>query len=301
MTTGDPTKHHYIPEFFLRQWTGDDRRLERYDRPIPTKIMVRRVFPSELGWIKNLYASPGHHLGQQWLETRIFQKIDSLAAPVLRKLNADPIPVLSLEERSAWTIFLRSLLHRTPEYLRSTIATGIVAHADALERAREEFVVRRGAIDVTAFEKFKANLTEDHAKRAAQQMLPELFINPRIGEFMNNLPTKVITLPPQARDFLTSDDPLARTNGIMKEDGHIGIAISPRRFFVSAWSEALLEQFVQLPPHTLVASVNQWTVESANYFVAARDRSQDRFIRNRFGRDPKPPILRPDLLASFTS
>ncbi|MES2450166.1 MAG: DUF4238 domain-containing protein [Pseudomonadota bacterium] len=72
----DPTKHHYIPEFFLRQWIGDDRRLERYDRPHPSKIMARRVFPSEVGWIKNLYTSPGDDLGRQWLEKKVFQVIE---------------------------------------------------------------------------------------------------------------------------------------------------------------------------------------------------------------------------------
>jgi hypothetical protein len=32
---GDPAKHHYIPEFYLKWWTGHDGRLERYTQPIP--------------------------------------------------------------------------------------------------------------------------------------------------------------------------------------------------------------------------------------------------------------------------
>lgn len=219
----------------------------------------------------------------------------SCAAPVLRKLNADPIPALTLEERSAWTIFLQSLLHRTPEYLHSTIATGIAAHDEALENLRDEYTPSRPDGDPKEFDLYTARVTVDDARRSAQRMLPNILTNPKIGQFLNDLPTRVITLPPDARDFLLSDDPLARTNGLMKNDGHIGLPISPRRLFVSAWSEALLDHFSQLPAGDLVASVNRWTVESANYFVAARDRSQDRFIRNRFGQDPKPPILTPDM------
>lgn len=289
----DPTKHHYIPEFFLRWWAGEDGRFERYDRPIPSKIMVRRVFPSEAGWMKNLYASPGHNLGPQWLETHIFQVIDNKAAPVLRKLNGDGVPTLSAEERSAWTIFLRSLSHRTPDYLRATIASGIAVFDETVEELRAVYESLKKEGDPASFEAYKASLTTEDAKRASQKMLPDIMLNPRIGQFLNDLHTRVITLPSYARDFLISDDPLARTNGIMKQDGHIAIPISPRRLFVSTWSKATLQQISNMQPNELVTNVNRWAVESARYFVAARDRSQDRFIRNRFGADLKQPILTP--------
>ncbi|MDB5583439.1 MAG: hypothetical protein JWR80_8615 [Bradyrhizobium sp.] len=290
----DPTKHHYIPVFLLRWWAGNDGRFERYDRPIPTKIMVRRVFPSEAGWMKNLYASPGHSLGPQWLEKHVFQIIDSRAAPVLRKLNSDSRPELSDEERSAWTVFLRSLFHRTPDYLRSTLSTGMEAFEETVEELREAYGSVRGESDPVSFDDYKARLTSDDARRAALRMLPDLILNPRIGQFLNNLPTRVITLPPGTRDFLMSDDPLARTNGLMKEGGHIAIPISPRRLFVSAWSEAMLAQISNMTPDELVGNVNRWVVESARYFIAAPDRSQERFVRNRFGADLKAPLLLPD-------
>jgi hypothetical protein len=297
---GDPNKHHYIPEFFLRWWAGEDGRLERYDRPIPSKIMVRRVFPSEAGWMKDLYASSGHRLGPQWLETRVFRNIDSRAAPVLRKLNSDPIPTLSDEERSAWTVFLRSLLHRTPEYLRSTLSTGMAAFEETVEELREPYSSLRQKGDPASFDEYKASLTREDAKRAAQGILPDIMLNPRIGQFLNNLPTRVIALPPGARDFLISDDLLARTDGLMKEDGHIAIPISPRRLFVSAFSETMLRQISNMRPGDLVTNVNRWVVESARYFVAARDKSQDRFIRNHFGIDLKRPILVPNDKADAT-
>lgn len=291
--SNDPTKHHYIPEFYLRWWAGGDGRFERYDRPIPSKIMARRVFPSEAGWMKNLYASPGHKLGSQWLERDIFQVIDSRAAPVLRKLN-DNGAALSAEERSCWTVFLRSLSHRTPDYLRATVASGIAIFDETVEELREVYGSLRRENDPASFEAYRASLTCDDARRAAQRMLPDIMLNPRIGQFMNDLHSRVITLPPDARDFLISDDPLARTNGIMKEEGHIAIPISPRRLFVSAWSQATLQHISNMRPNELVTNVNRWVVESARYFVAAPDKSQDRFIRNHFGRDIKRPILTPD-------
>jgi len=39
-------KHHYIPQFYLKQWTGVDRRLCEYSRPYD-RLKTRRRFPSE--------------------------------------------------------------------------------------------------------------------------------------------------------------------------------------------------------------------------------------------------------------
>lgn len=292
MTAKDPTKHHYIPQFYLANWTGGDCKFERYTKPVPRKIMVKRVFPSEAGWQPGLYASPGDRLGAQWLETKIFQAIDSRAALALRKMVAEPPQALTAADRSAWTLFLRSLLHRTPETLQGTVANAMSMIDAAIEDAREQYPALKGPTDPETFDAFKAAMTLDERRRIALKALPSLIGNPRIGQFLHDMATRVFTLPEGTRDFLLSDAPLARTNGLKKEDGHIAIPLSPRKLFVSAYRESLLDQLANMKPNELVANTNKWTVESAQHFVAARDRSQDQFIRNRFGRDPKPPLLR---------
>jgi hypothetical protein len=286
----DPSKHHFIPEFYLRGWTGEDGRFERYTRPIPNKIAVRRVFPSETGWLRDLYASPGHELGNYWLETRIFQQIDNNAARTLRKLNGNP-SLVSAEERSSWTLFLRSLFHRTPENLRATIASASAIWDETIEELRASYDRRRGPHDPLTFDEYKATRTPLKVHASAQTSLPNLMANPKIGEFLQSLHTRIITLPPEARDFLLSDDPLARSNGLKKNGGHIAIPISPRKLFVSAWQEDFLDEITAMSPGELVKGVNCWVVESARHFVVARDVSQDRFIRNRFGNAPKDPIM----------
>ena len=288
----DPTKHHYIPEFMLRWWTGDDGRFERYTRPIPSKIAVRRVFPSETGWMKNLYASPGDSRGEHWLETRLFQVIDNDAAPALRKLNLDPENITG-EERSAWTLLLRSLAHRMPDHLRSTVASGEAIWEQTIEELRGIYPTKRGPNDPETFDEYKASRTAEGIRASVLRVLPNIMANPRLGQFLNNLHTRILTLPSGTRDFLLSDDPLMRTNGVMKPDGHIAIPISPRSLFVSTWKVEMLDQIAGMPPRELSKAVNQWQVESARYFVIGRDRSQDQFIRNRFGNDLKQPLLSP--------
>ena len=286
-----PNKHHYIPEYYLANWAGDDRRFERYNKPVPSKTMVRRVFPSEAGWQKGLYASPRDSRGTQWLESQIFQIIDSKAALVLSKITAEPPQVPTAEERSAWTLFLRSLLHRTPDNFKSTIAHAKSMIDEAIEEAREHYLTLRAPTDPDTFEAFKEAMTSDERHRMALKSLPTLMANPRIGQFLHDMPTRVFTLPDASQDFLLSDDPLVRSNGLQQENGHIAIPLSPRKLFVSAYREGLLDRFAAMKPNELAASVNRWTVESARHFVVARDKKQDRFIRNRFGKDPKAPLL----------
>jgi Protein of unknown function (DUF4238) len=285
-----PSKHHYIPEFYLRYWGGDDGRFNRYDRPTPSKISVRRAFPSEAGWTKNLYSSPGDS-NANWLEIDVFQVIDSRAAPVLRKINAEPPVKLNAEERSAWTVFIRSLFHRTPETLRATISSAIKIYEETLDLTGASYSELRASTDPETFAEYRAGLTAAQKRKTALNVIPSMMNNEVIGQFMNDMPTRLFTLPPQARDFLISDDPIARTNGLKKAGGHFAIPTSPRKLIVSAWQEDTLDQIANLRPDILSMTMNKSTVEGARYFVAARDISQDRFIRNHFGRSPRASIL----------
>lgn len=292
MIQNPPKKHNYIPEFLLDKWIGDDSKFERYDMPIAGKIVDRRVHKSRVGWELGLYSSPGDRRGVEWLESKIFQVIDDRAAPVLQSMVTEPSPDLSAGQRSAWTVFLRSLFHRTPENFTATISSAISMIDEALEEARSHYMAFRGTNDPSTFEEFKDSMTLEERRRMALKSLPDLIANPRLGQFFQDMPTRIFTLPDAARDFLLSDDPMVRTNGLKKEDGHLAIAISPRKLFVSAYRERKLDEIATLSPQDLVTQINTWTVESARKFVAARDKSQDRFIRNRFGKNPKPPLLR---------
>ena len=286
-----PTKHHYIPEFYLRQWIGDDGRFVRYDRPIPTKIVARRAFPSEAGWVRNLYTSPGDLNGDQWLELNIFQVIDSRAAPALRKMNAETVEHLSPEERSAWTVFIRSLFHRTPENFNATMKSATKIYKESLDAAQQRYSELRREPDAPTFEEYKASLTSAEIRRSVIRSIPSLMTNPNIGQFMADMPTRIFTMPPEANEFLLSDDPIARTNGLKTEGGHFAIPLSPRRLFLSAWKSETLDQIAATGSSEITQAMNKSTVEGARCFVVSKNGGQDRFIRNRFGQSPRKPLL----------
>ncbi len=287
---GDPAKHHYVPEFYLKWWAGLDGRLERFTRPAPQKIMVRRVFPSETGFERNLYkaAIPGER-PPQWLETAVFQHIDSLAAPVLRKMNASPPEHLNDLEVSAWSVFVRALFYRTPHTLRAIKNSAVIDFENMIEGFRESWSSLT-ASETTTFEEFRGKFLGNRLEQSALDALPNILVSERVGQILNELHKRIIVLPPEYHDFLISDDFVVRTNGIMIPRGHFAIPISPRRLLVMAYERQTLDEIVGLPTRNLLTQINRWTVESARHFVAGSDRQQERFIRNRFGIDLKQPV-----------
>ena len=293
MVIGNPAKHHYVPVFYLRWWAGQDGRLERYTRPRPDKIMAKRVFPTEAGFERNLYSSPDDkQLGSTWLETRIFQRIDAMAAPVMEKLNAAPVPQLSDEERSAWSIFIRALFYRTPATLKAVKSSAAHDWREVVKCIGDRYNSIKGLEDPPTLEAYIAQHSELDVERMVLRVIPSIFVSERVGQVLNDLYMRVIVTPPDALAFLISDDFVVRTNGVLVAGGHFAIPISPHRLVVMAYEASTLRAITALPPQKLVTQVNRWVAESARYFVGAVDRTQERFIRNRFGTQLKEPVSR---------
>jgi hypothetical protein len=280
----DPSKHHYIPEFYLKWWTDTDGRLERYTRPIPRKVVVKRVYPSQVGFEGDLYISPGEPgASRNWLEVRLFQHIDNLVAPVLAKLNSNPVPVLSEAEMSAWSVFIRSLHHRTPQRMLDFRESGHVEWLSALDAAKAEYPRLRGKGDPPTFEEYRSKLSPQLADRLILRVLPTILFSEKIRVFLNDLHKRYFDIPRDLPHLLISDSVLVMTNGLQITGGHYAIPLSPRRLLIAAFEKATIEQATEMKARHLVEKMNTWIVERAQHFVGALDRSQDRFIRNRFG------------------
>ena len=216
-------------------------------------------------------------------------------------MNAEPQVQLNSTERSEWTVFILSLFHRTPDNLQATITSAMKMFDETLDSARGIYPNLRGDNDPITFEDYRDGLTLAERRRSALNSLPSVMTNQAIGQFMHDMHTQVFTLPAGPRDFLLSDDPIARTNGWKTDDGHFAIPISPRKLFVSAWKLETLNRFARMKPEEIVAAMNTVSVEGARFFVAAKDQSQDRFIRNRFGRNLRSSIYsQPDIPLPLT-
>jgi hypothetical protein len=287
-----PRQHHYIPRFLLSGWTTGDGRLIRYEMPRPGKLFQSRRYPSEVGFVRNLYRYPGV-VGpeEQWLEHHVFQRIDDAAAKVLtRMLGPTPIS-LTPSEGSAWIRFVLSLMFRTPANLLFAKAAAGRIEDRLMNEIRERYDELKGPNDPLTYAEFLA-AQHPHAKeRSALEMLPGMMSHERIGQYMINMRWHVMDLDPACPPLLLSDDPLARTNGIGVTAGHLAMPISPGRLLVMSNSAKTGATLRSIGMRELARAMNRWTVESARCFVAAPDRLQERFIENRFGKEPKDGIM----------
>lgn len=287
-----PRKHHFIPEFYLRWWTGADGRLERFTSPVDGKIVVRRVSPSEVGWEEDLYRAPHEDEKEaQHLEISFFQAIDSAAARALTVLNQGGISAVEPKHATAWSIFTHSLLLRTPAAFASIKAFGARQLDDSLARFKDRYQDVRKSTDPETFAEFVLRYDDCRREQEILRVYPDLVRSENMMRALGQLQWMMAEAPAGVPDLLLSDDPLARTNGLKTEGGHIAMPLSPRRLLIGAWDATAIRSLRPMRSRDLFRNMNRWTVEGARHFVASRDRAQDRFIRNRFGVNIKPPVL----------
>src|SRR6266702_584623 len=111
-----PVKHHHLPVFYLKRWTGEDGQLCQFSRP-HQEIVSHRRYPAQTGYVERLYELPGLPPAEaQRIEQGFMQRVDSLAAQALAMLENDESRITPNSKlRSAWSRFIMSLLMRTPE------------------------------------------------------------------------------------------------------------------------------------------------------------------------------------------
>ena len=82
-------KHHYIPIFYLRQWTGEDQRLCEFSKPY-NRVKPRRTHPDGTGYVRGLYRLPNAPPGEEYIvETKLMRDIDDWAAKALQDMMKD--------------------------------------------------------------------------------------------------------------------------------------------------------------------------------------------------------------------
>ncbi len=119
-----PCRHHYIPEFYLKQWADKEGRgqLVEYSKPWRDIVKPKRVYPKQTGFEDRLNELAGLPEDvRQRLETQFYSPVDSAAATVLKALKEGQRK-FNDREREAWSRFLTSLIVRNPENIRAATA-----------------------------------------------------------------------------------------------------------------------------------------------------------------------------------
>jgi hypothetical protein len=273
-----PVKHHFNPAFSLRPWAGTDEKLCQMRR-IGGKISPLRVHPTATGFEPNLYRTDGVALElEQSLEEKFMKPLDAGAALALEKIMSNDRSPWRSEPRSAWTLYIMSLLFRNPATVK-LIKNHVGDLWDAGVKALEEnYAAQR--------------LTNPAAPAiAATNMLAEIMNNSRVAPTIFKMNWSRIDLANSNITLLNCDRPLQRPLGLGDPRAYIAFPIGPRTIFIAA-NDPNLAAKIGRGNHTKIAKVtNKTVVAQAQEFVWGTDDSQLEFVRRYMGTAPERVVL----------
>ena len=254
MAPNPPSKHHYIPEFFLKRWCGSDGRMLRYTSPVPGKVTARWCYPAEAGFERDLYRSPADDpTDAQALEALFFAKLDDMAAKALDSLIVHDRGVLNRQSMDVWCAFIFALLHRTPYYFSTMITRGTEIIKETIADLGDRYYELREPHQPATFEEFVASMDEKAFRQRVFATVPNLILNTNILNFLRNMHWGVLVMDDPRPNLLLSDDPLVRTDGLKTDGGHVALPLSPSHLMVGAWQVDKLREFQAMDAMDLVS------------------------------------------------
>lgn len=294
-TQNPPSKHHYIPAFYLKRWEGQqDNKLTRFTKPFGSEIKSKRLKADRTGFDEGLYKLEGYEpeLAQQ-VETNFFAPIDHEASKALGLLERFGHQAnWTGDSRSAWTRFLLSLLLRCPEdihSLREWCRNIVFDNPGPL--AETQYSRARDPDDYETFAEFLRNQPTAMKERHQFEALYKLIDNAAVGREINQMEWRVLETPAAAPSLLTSDRPLIRTASICSPGAHIALPIGPRHLFIATPHLDVLASLQKADQTKLVKEINLHVVGATSRFVYGFDERQLRFVKNHFGSKPQPRLV----------
>ena len=273
----------------MARWTSADGRLTEYRRP-HGNLTSKRKFPAQTGYITDLYANTNkaNPVERQALELLFLQRIDGAASEAVLHLETHGAKPNDTTLRDAWTRFLMSLMHRSPERVKY-LSAKVRDYESAILNPdlREKYASLRGESDPAEFEEWLATappLTPD----LITGLLKVLVDNARIGETLNEMHWSVCTLSSPLFGFLSGDHPIILSDGVGHLRGFVGLAISPTQLFLAAHDREVIDAFRTQKDTALEKAINDACARQSHHVIIARDDAQRAFIDRRFLKRPAP-------------
>lgn len=276
-------RHHYVPQFYSKQWCGNDGRLCEFSRPY-REVIERRKYPSETGYQIDLYTVPGAPNGiSTYIEDQFLKLSDQRANDALQLLLTNRMNDMDEVLRSGWARFIMTQLQRTPQkvaWLLNAWNSGFDPESSA---AADEYPKLRGPNDPATFDEYVRLNAERLRAVGATKMLQAVMDLPNTGTHLVRMVWTIATFREERFELLTSDRPVIISDGLLKPDSHVVIPIAPDRLFIATNSKEVVPHLIGPNPKSLIQRCNDLVVRQAHTYAYGTDASQLRFIENRLG------------------
>lgn len=285
----NPIKHHYVPQWHLRQWISEDNKLQSYFRLENGILSSRRYSTKSLAFETNLYtwASPNRPEEQQ-LEKEFFQKLDSNAAEVANKLRQNTKIELSHKYRDHWAQYLTACLIRLPKELSNIKKISKESDLDKLE---ELSIGKNSNYDKNNWQDFIRTHFPGFFEDRGLEFIVDYIQNGELNDFWLSLPWRVMQIKGSEYQLLTSDKPFI-TRGISQiEKGILALyPLSPYYIFY-ATNYTFFDLLLSSKPDFITLWSNNLQIKEARRFLIAKDESLTWHIEKYFGDSfPDPPL-----------
>ena len=276
-------KHHYIPCFYTKRWTGADGKLCVYSRP-HKEVVTYRKYPTAVGYKDDLYTLTGlRPESRTVLEDKFFKIVDQRASDASDYMLNNQTTKVPGELRNAFTRLLIGFFHRTPDRVEEITEALAKELEPVLEGVIAEFRSgARGPVPTEVeLEEIATNWRRDARTRMWGQSLARLVNSDMLGPAIVNMQWRVRRFRTLNYDLLTSDKPLIATNGFAHKEGHLVLPLGPRTLFIATNNNATTRAILSQSENQLARKANDQIVRQAKQFVYGVDDGQKSFVAAR--------------------
>lgn len=265
----DPSKHHYIPAFYLRQWATSGFLCEM--RKIRGKVVVHSKAPDGTGWQKDLYKVKGvsPEIAQHF-ERTFMHMLDTGAARAMRSFVAGNMDV-SVKERDAWIRFLLSLLFRNPEAVAEIKEHVLTLYRESIQRLRDSYDDLRPADFPLTLEEFDSRTDPNAGAIAASNFLQRLMNLEGIANRFVRMKMARLNLWRSRHSLMTSDRPLCLPMHFQNASVAVLVPLSPVIAFIASENDAALQRLSYSDHTEMALQINKQVVSQSRQYVWALD------------------------------
>ncbi|WP_420429106.1 DUF4238 domain-containing protein [Kordiimonas sp.] len=206
----EPRRHHYIPQFILRNFCANDGFLFAYSKQ-SERSSVYQVKPKNVFLRKDLYAFEGAGGELNVSLEKGYARLESSVAPIVeRMVNAvreGDVPLMSREERGIWDAFFYHQLKRTPDYHNPIIARQnfdkILADGIA------EWEAQKGKLSQEKLREFSDPIKRKKIRQQAK-IIGLAKSNPEVSRLLAKMGIRILKIVDAKKSFVVGSNPVVR-------------------------------------------------------------------------------------------